>query len=340
MSHVLVTGAGGYIGSVLVGVLLDRGHDVTGLDRFFFGEEALSDFRKRAGLRLLKKDVRDVVDDDLDGVDAICDLAALSNDPSGDLDPELTRAVNLRARANLAATASRSGVRRYILSSSCSVYGHAGREEVSEATSPAPLSVYAECNARAEEAVLAAGAHGLSVTVLRNPTVFGLSPRMRFDLVLNLMTLQAVRQGRIFVTGGGLQWRPLAHVRDIARTFASILEAPVGSVAGQVFNVAADNLQVRTLAYMVRENLPFPLQVEIVPDDRDKRDYRVSSRKIREIVDLPQRFTVADGVREIYEALKGGLLDDGPQTSTVQWYRTIMDAKRLVDRVELNGRLL
>lgn len=340
MTHVLVTGAGGYIGSVLVGELLTAGYAVTAVDRFFFGEETLGGYAEVPSFRLVKGDVRDITPPLLEGVDVICDLAALSNDPSGDLDPELTYAVNYRARARLAKLASQAGVKHYILSSSCSVYGHGHGAELTETAPTTPLTIYAKSNLQAEEEALAQTGGDLTVTVLRNATVFGLSPRMRFDLVVNLMTLHAVRKGRIFVMGGGKQWRPLVHVRDVAGTFRAVIEAPKATVTGQTFNVGIQNMQVLTLAYVVRENLPFPLQIEVAPDDADKRNYNVSFRKLHEVLGYQPRVNICEGVKEIYEALKNGTVDDGPKTSTVNWYRTILDARALIDRVELDGRLL
>lgn len=339
MTRVLVTGAGGYIGSVLVGAVLAQGHAVTAVDRFFFGEESLSPLFG-PNLRVVKRDARDVDDRLLDGVETVYDLAAFSNDPAGELDPALTYAVNWKSRARLAGLARDCGVQRYVLSSSCSVYGRGGTDELTEEAPVAPVSVYAESNVRAERDVLALHRPGFSVTVLRNPTVYGLSRRMRFDLVVNLMTLNATKRGRIFVTGGGRQWRPVGHIRDVVDAFLAVAAAPEATVGGEIFNVHAENVQVRSLAYAVREALPFPVEVDIVPDDADRRDYRVSFNKWSDRLGARSARSVRDGVQEIYGALKSGTVDDGPMTSTVAWYRTILEAKRLLTRIELDGRLL
>jgi nucleoside-diphosphate-sugar epimerase len=176
--------------------------------------------------------------------------------------------------------------------------------------------------------------------VLRNATVFGLSPRMRFDLVVNLMTLNAVQTGKIFVLGGGRQWRPLVHVRDVARAFITLLNAEPEKVAGQVFNVGADNYQVLSVAYIVRETLPFRIDIEVAPDDADKRDYNVSFDKIRKVLAFNANVTVPEGIREIYESLKMGLVSATPETVTVGWYRSIIEAEKLLSRIKLNGRLI
>jgi nucleoside-diphosphate-sugar epimerase len=158
--------------------------------------------------------------------------------------------------------------------------------------------------------------------------------------VINLMTLSAVQKGKIFILGGGRQWRPLVHVRDVAQAFIHIMQAPRDKVHGQLFNVGFGNYQVLSLAYIVRETLPFPIEVELAPDDMDKRNYKISFEKWRTLLGFEPRLTIPEGIREIYEAIKNGRVFPGPETSTVGWYRALLEAERLVDRVKLNGRLL
>ena len=341
MKRILVTGAGGYIGSVLVGELLAHDYEVVACDRFFFGTDILEPYAADARLRLVKKDVRDIEESDLKGVWAVCDLASLSNDPSGDIDPQLTYAINHEGRVRVATCARKAGVERYVLSSSCSVYGHGQTKELTEDSQPNPLTTYAKAAAKAEDDVLKVGSNGdLTCTVLRNATVFGLSRRMRFDLVVNLMTLHAVQRGRIIVMGGGRQWRPLVHVRDVAHAFRTILEADRGTIASEIFNLGLTNVSILSLAYLVRETLPFPVELEIAPDDPDKRNYSVSFRKLQERLGISPKVTIPEGVTEVYNALKLGQLEPGPKTSTVNWYRYLIEAKQVLDSVLMNGRLL
>jgi nucleoside-diphosphate-sugar epimerase len=337
---VMVTGVGGYIGSTLAELLLQQGAEVVGLDRFFFGIEKIRDLVAAPGFTPLRKDVRDVETSDFEGIDAVCDLAALSNDPSGDLDPETTIAVNHKGRERVALKARESGVKRYILASSCSVYGQGKTTNLDESSEPQPITTYAKANLAAERSVLPLSGSDFTVTVLRQATVYGLSRRMRFDLAINLMTLNAVEKAKIFVLGGGRQWRPIVHVRDTARAFLAVLAAGPSLVNGEIFNVGQQNTQILSLAYIVRENIPFPIELQVVPDDPDKRDYNVSFDKFAGRLSYRPEQTPADGVREIYEALKQGTITPDPTTYTVSWYRKITEAQRLLDSVMLNGRLL
>jgi nucleoside-diphosphate-sugar epimerase len=336
----MVTGAGGYIGTQLVRDLVKAGHEVTAVDRFFFGFEPISDLVKNKNFKVLQKDIRDLTAAELSNHDAVCDLACLSNDPAGEIDPELTYQINRDGRIHVAEMAKKAGVKKYILSSSCSVYGQGEDPELTEKSSTNPISVYAKSTLQAEEHNLGLSDNNFSVTALRNATVFGLSTRMRFDLVVNLMTLTAFQKGRIIVMGGGLQWRPLVHLSDVSSAFQKVIESENSKVNGEIFNIGLSNFQIKNLAYLVREELPFPIEIDTAPDDPDKRDYNVVFEKAEKVLDFKAKTSVTEGIKEIYLALKAGKVDTGIKTVTVQWYRNIIEAKKLLDEIVLDGRVI
>ena len=340
MSKVVVTGAGGYIGTQLVRDLISQGHQVLGVDRFFFGVETLAEFKGNKNLNLLKKDIRDLGVADLKNYDAVFDLACLSNDPAGEIDPQLTYQINRDGRIHVAKTAKSAGVKQYVLSSSCSVYGQGDTPRLTEESPTNPISVYAKSTLEAEQHNLALADDNFTVTALRNATVFGLSTRMRFDLVVNLMTLTAFQKSRIIVMGGGEQWRPLVHLSDVSNAFITVMNSDSKKINNQIFNIGLDNFQIKNLAYLVREQLPFPIEIDMAPDDADKRDYNVVFDKAKNILGFEAKVDIIKGIQEIYQSLKKGIVDIGPKTVTVQWYRNIIDAKKLIDSVSLDNRII
>ena len=320
---VLVTGAGGYIGSVLVPMLLEVGHEVVAVDRFLFGREVLP--QEAHGLTVVQEDVRRIHTTILEGVDAVVDLAALSNDPAGELDPEKTWEINHRARVRLARMAKERGVRRYLLPSSCSVYGFQDGL-LDESSPPNALTTYAKANLQAEREVLPLADAHFVVVVIRQATVYGYSPRMRFDLAINGMVRGFFRNGKIPILRDGTQWRPFVHVRDTCRAVLMLLDAPGDRVNAEVFNVGADeqNVQIMALAQRVANALGVPFSYEWygLPDHRS---YRVSFRKISERLGYRTVHTIEEGAREVYQALREGRVDaDDPRTITVSWYKHLL----------------
>jgi nucleoside-diphosphate-sugar epimerase len=321
--HILVTGGAGYIGSTLAELLLSRGYEVTVLDRFFFGN-TLVDLEKQPGLHLIKGDVRSVGPSVFKGVYGVCDLAALSNDPAGELDPERTLEINHRGRARVCKLAKEAGVSRYILASSCSIYGY--QDNVVDETSPInPLTTYAQANELAEKSALDKGTDEFIVVALRQATVYGLSRRMRFDLAVNGMTLALFKKGSVRIMRDGKQWRPMIHLRDTSRAFIAMLESASEKVNGQIFNVGSEeqNVQVLPLAKRLSEAVGIPFREDWYGDP-DNRSYKVSFRKIREQLGYSTELTPEDGAREIFGALKTGRLKDSTETRTVEWYKALL----------------
>jgi nucleoside-diphosphate-sugar epimerase len=193
---------------------------------------------------------------------------------------------------------------------------------------------------QAEQENLSLADNNFSVTALRNATVFGLSTRMRFDLVVNLMTLTAFQKGRIIVMGGGNQWRPLVHVSDVSKAFKTVIDTDVKLVNQEIFNVGLDNFQIKNLAYLVRENIPVKVEIDFAPDDADKRDYNVSFKKIKNLLNFETSVNIPQGIKEIYVALQTGVVDVSIKTVTVNWYKNILDAKKLLDSIFLRDRII
>lgn len=343
--HFLVAGGAGYLGSTLVPHLLATGHQVTVLDRFFFGEETLASARSRHGerLRLVRADLRRAPREAFSGVDALVDLAGISNDPACELDPGLTRAINLEGCLATARAAVEAGVQRIAFASSCSVYGHGESTSLTEESPLAPVSLYAQCKADAERGLFSLGAErGLPVTALRLATVFGLSGRTRLDVAINVMTKNAWVNRKITVEGGGRQWRPFVHVRDVADAFRRVLEAPAEVVAGQVMNVGSDanNTRIVNLAYKIRDHVP-GTEIVMAGTDPDRRDYNVGFAKIARVLGWTPPTSIDEGILEVLAGLRDGRLDpDDRRCYTLKHYLFLAEVERAYAEVALDGRIL
>lgn len=321
--RILVTGCGGFIGTVLSRYLIDRGFDVVCLDRLFFGVDPVRGLVSERRFTLVHGDVRWFDPAVLNGVDVVVDLAAIANDPAGELNPGWTMSINFEGRVRVAGLARKRGVGRYVLASSCSVYGF--REgAVDEDSPPSPLTTYAKANLEAERGVLPLAGRGFTVTVLRLATVYGYSPRTRLDLVVNAMAYTAFSEGRIYVDGDGRQARPLIHVRDVARAVELAITAEGDAVNGRVFNVGSNeqNYRIGEVAEAVRRVVG---DVEVVyRGSPDRRSYVVRFDRFRGL-GFEARFTVVDGVREVVGALESGELRPCTRNWTVKAYRYLAE---------------
>jgi len=337
--NVLVTGGAGYIGSVMSRILLEKGYSVTCLDRLFFGTDSIKDIADK--ITLVKDDIRFFNPEILKGIDAVFDLASLSNDPSGELEPQKTLEINYKGRVRVAKLAKKYGVKKYVLASTCSVYGFQ-EGLITEESGLNPLTTYAKANMMAENQVLPLADKTFSATVLRQATVYGFSYRMRFDLAINGMVLGYYRNGKIPIMRDGKQWRPFVNVKDTSNAFIKVLEAEPELVNGQVFNVGSDeqNVQIFDLAKLVAEACNLPFNYEWYGDP-DTRSYRVSFSKIKDNLHFKPQITIRKGARNVFDALNDGKLDpDDPRTITVKWYKHLLEMQQFLKDTEINGVIL
>jgi len=337
--NVLVTGGAGYIGSVLSRILLEKGYNLTILDRLFFGTDSIKEISDQ--ITLIKDDIRFFDPQILLGIDAIIDLAALSNDPCGELEPEKTLEINYKGRVRVAKLAKKNGIKKYVLASTCSVYGFQ-EEIITERSDLNPLTTYAKASMMAEKEILSLADNSFSPTVLRQATVYGFSYRMRFDLAINGMVLGFYKNGKIPIMRDGKQWRPFIDVNDTSNAFIKVLEAEDDLVNGQIFNAGSDNqnIQIIDLAKLVAESIDLPFNFRWYGDP-DSRSYRVSFNKIKRILNFKPNCSIRTGARKVYDSLLEGKLNpDDPRTITVKWYKHLLDMQKFLKAVEINGELL
>jgi nucleoside-diphosphate-sugar epimerase len=342
MKRILVAGAGGYVGIPLCRELVQRGYHVLALDRYFFGQDKLGDLASDQRVELIVQDTRRLDSKLLKGVDGVIDLAGLSNDLSAEIDPDLTRQINFNGGAALVRAAKGAGVRRYIYSSSASVYGHGLKTHLVETDECRPQTLYAQSKLHVEKKLQELHGPDFQTVIFRNATIFGLAPRMRFDLAINIMTLRAWKDRVIYVMGGGKQWRPFIHIDDVVDVLVQGLEADAGIVSGEIFNVGDEgmNYQIQHLAESVLDVIP-NVTVHNIPDDPDKRTYNLAFGKIKQRLGFVAKKTVHQGIVEIKEALDRGLITgDDPTCYTLQWYKSLIEWQKRIDGLMLDGRLL
>jgi nucleoside-diphosphate-sugar epimerase len=319
--RVLVTGHLGYIGVEMVTSLSRAGYELVGLDTGLFNE---CDFVSPPDeIETLDFDLRDVKPDHLGGFDAVIHLGALSNDPLGNLDSQLTFDINLHASVRLAEAAKDAGVKRFLFSSSCSLYGAGGDSELDETADFFPVTAYGESKVKVEQAVSKLADSSFSPVYLRNATAYGVSRRLRADIVVNNLVGHAVTTGKVLLQSDGSPWRPLVHIRDIIAAFEACLSAPTESIHNEAFNVGkvGENYRIREVAELVRDVVP-NCEIAFAPGaSADTRNYRVDFSKIaKQLPGFNPAWTLREGVEELYTAYTEAGLTEADWTSA-RYYR-------------------
>lgn len=332
--RVLITGHTGYIGTVMAPFIANAGHEVVGLDSDLFEQCTFGEPPRE--FPSIRKDLRDVEHADVKGFDAVIHLAGLSNDPLGNLNPNLTYDINHHASVRLARLSKEVGVKRFLFSSSCSTYGAAGDKILDETAEFNPVTPYGRSKVLVEQEVALLAAPEFSPVFLRNATAYGVSPRLRFDLVLNNLTAWALTTGRVFIKSDGTPWRPIVHIEDISRAFLVALEAPRDLIHNQAFNVGRteENYQIRDLAEIVKETVP-GCTIEFAADaGPDKRCYRADfSRILKTLPAFQPKWDARRGAKELYEAYKkvGLRVEDfeGPRYKRIDHIQGLLASGRL-----------
>lgn len=340
MKNILVTGHHGFIGPLLVKQLVEKGYAVKGIDTQYFGADC--DFYPEAmEVDDVRKDIRHIDEEDLEGMDAICHLAGLSNDPMGDLNEASTVAINHKASVRLAQLAKKAGVKKFIFSSSCSLYGIAGDKAVTEEAPFAPMTAYARSKVYVEEETLPLAGKDYCVTFLRNATAYGVSPKLRVDLVANNLLGSAFAEGKIKIMSDGTPWRPLIHAEDIARAFVAVIEAPADAVNGQAFNVGQneENYRVREIAEQIGKVMP---ECEIVftgEHGADTRSYRVSFDKIKKALpNFKPVWTLAKGIEQLADSYRKYDMD--AEKFKGRYFIRLKQLKHLMENHEIDNNMV
>ncbi len=306
--RILVIGGAGYIGSVLVRNLLRKGYYVKVIDNLLYGDKGISELYGRKNFEFLKGDITNISDivEALKDVDSVIHLAAIVGDPASKIKPRETLEINYFSTKILGEIAKHLGISKFIFASSCSVYGFA-KEECTEESKTNPLSLYAETKLLSEKALLELKGNGFCPVILRFATAFGYSPRMRFDLVVNLLIAKAIKEKKITIFGEGKQFRSFIHVKDISGAIIKVLEAPLGKVYGEIFNVGSEklNMDIKSLSFEIKKYIP-EAELVFLKEKEDNRSYKVSFEKIKRVLNFDTKYSIKEAVEKIKEVFEKG----------------------------------
>jgi nucleoside-diphosphate-sugar epimerase len=335
---VLVTGGAGYIGSVLVKKLVKNGEKVRVFDKLYFGDSGLNGVRNE--IELIPGDVRDFSPDLLRGVKCVMHFGSLSNDPTAEFDPKANHEINFEGTMRVAEACKKKGVKRFTLASSCAIYGF-HLEGVADENFPAnPQSEYSKSKLDAENGIKSLTDHNFCPVIFRQGTVYGFSERMRWDLVVNTMAMDAFDKGRIHVYCAGDNWRPLVDVRDVAEAHMAAMNAPEKKVHGEIFNLVHKNFRILELGHSIRE-ISKPnrrIEVEVLFGTKESRSYRVSGEKIKRVLGLEPKTSIEGAVKEIWEILRSGKYTDfsNPIYYNIAWMRLLVEMEQ---KLKVIGRV-
>jgi len=338
--HVLVTGGCGYIGSVLVPILLERGYKVRVFDKLYFGDAPIMGVKDK--VELIPGDVRNFDPAILDGIDGVIHLGSLSNDPTAAFDPDATHTINFVGTMKLAETCKQRGIQRFTFASTCAVYGFHLEGLADETFTPNPQSDYAQSKLDVDIELQKMADDTFCPVSLRQATVFGFSPRMRWDIVINAFAMHAFKTGRLDVWFGGEAWRPVVHIKDTAEAHIRCLEAEPDKVRGEIFNLVYRNYRILELAHRVRKALAemgVQVDVDVNYDQVDNRSYRTDGEKISRVLGFTPSVSVEEGVKEIVDVLRSGKYRDfdHPVYYNMRWMQLLVEVE---DRLKKTGKVL
>lgn len=338
--HLLVTGGCGYIGSVLVPMLLERGYKVRVFDKLYFGDKPLIAVQDK--VELIPGDVRNFDPSILEGIDGVIHLGSLSNDPTAAFDPNANRTINFEGTMKLAEACKQRGIERFTFASTCAIYGFHLDGIADETFPPNPQSDYAQSKLDVDIALPKLADNKFCPVILRQATVFGFSPRMRWDIVINAFAMHAFKTGRLDVWFGGEAWRPIVHVRDTAEAHIRCIEAEPDKVRGEIFNLVYRNYRILELAHRVRKALSemgITVDVDVNYDQVDNRSYRTNGDKLTRVLGFTPSVSVEEGVKEIVDVLRSGKYRDfdHPIYYNMRWMELLVEVE---DRLSKTGKVL